>query len=148
MWYSVGITGASGIGHATSPDGTTWIKDPANPVIPGNSGEWDDIVFAPLVLYDGCFFQMFYSGCDDTGICQIGYARSLDGTTWTRRGVVLPIGSMGDFDSGIVSYPSVMLGVPYYRLFYTGALEDEPYHIGLAMALRLDKEIFLPSIIK
>ena len=99
MWYSVGITGASGIGHATSPDGTTWTKDPANPVIPGNSGEWDDIVFAPFVLYDGCFFQMFYSACDGNGICQIGYARSLDGTTWVKRGVVLPMGSAGDFDS-------------------------------------------------
>jgi predicted GH43/DUF377 family glycosyl hydrolase len=149
MWYSVGISGVSGIGHATSPDGTTWTKDPANPVIPGNSGGWDDIAFAPFVLYDGCFFQMFYSGCDSAGdICQVGYARSLDGTTWTRRGAVLPMGSGADFDSGLVGYPGVMLGIPYYRLFYTGALVDEPYHIGLAIALRLDKEIFLPAIIK
>ena len=56
---------------------------------------------------------------------------------WVQRAILI---------LGIVSYPSVMLGVPYYRLFYTGALEDEPYHIGLAMALRLDKEIFLPHL--
>ncbi len=146
MWYSVGITGASGIGHATSPDGTTWTKDPANPVIPGGSGGWDDIIYAPFVLNDGCFLQMFYSGCDGLGICQIGYARSLDGTTWSKQGAILPMGTGTDFDSGLVGYPSAMLGIPYYRLFYTGALEDEPYHIGLATALRLDKEIFLPAI--
>lgn len=147
MWYSVGISGASGIGHATSPDGTTWTKDPANPVLPGGSGAWDDIVYAPFVLYDGCFFQMFYSGCNNsTGICQIGYASSLDGTTWTRYGAVLPQGTGSDFDSGLVGYPSAMLGIPYYRLFYTGAREEEPYHIGLATALRLDKAIFLPLL--
>lgn len=149
MWYSSVITPAGGIGHATSTNGTDWTKDGGNPVIPGGSGGWDDTVFAPFVLYDGSMYQMWYTGCNAAGeACQIGYARSTNGSTWYKRGVVLTFGSAGAFDSGLVGYPSVMLGVPYYRMWYTGAGSDEIFRIGLAMAFRLDKENFVPVIKK
>ncbi len=34
MWYWLGgSSGRNRIGHATSPDGVTWTKDPLNPVL-------------------------------------------------------------------------------------------------------------------
>ena len=149
MWYSSPISPAGGIGHATSPDGINWTKDSGNPVIPGGSGTWDDTLFAPFVLYDGSLFQMWYTGCNPTlDICQIDYARSVDGSTWSKRGVVLAMGSSGDFDSGLAGYPTVMMGVPYFRMWYTGSGSDELYRIGLATAVRFETELFLPIIKK
>ena len=149
LWYSSGLGSAGGIGHATSPDGTTWTKDAANPVLPAGSGSWDDVIFAPAVIYEDCKFQLFYTGCDSTqALCQIGFSTSLDGITWTKRGVVLAVGGAGAFDANLVGYPSVMLGVPYYRLWYTGTGADELYRIGLATALRLDKWLYLPAVLK
>jgi predicted GH43/DUF377 family glycosyl hydrolase len=149
MWYSSSISPTGGIGHATSPNGIIWTKDSGNPVIAGGSGAWDDILFAPFVLYDGSLFQMWNTGCNPTQeICQINYARSVDGSTWSKRGVVLTMGSSGDFDSGLAGYPTVMMGVPYFRMWYTGSGPDELYRIGLAIAVRLETELFLPIITK
>ena len=30
----------------------------------------------------------------------------------------LTMGSSGDFDSGLAGYPTVMMGVPYFRMWY------------------------------
>ena len=52
MWYS-GYDGSHfRIGHATSVDGITWIKDEQNPVINiGLTGSWEDThVTAPTVI--------------------------------------------------------------------------------------------------
>ncbi|MBE2236364.1 MAG: hypothetical protein IAE81_01150 [Caldilineaceae bacterium] len=53
MWYqgSNADKSITGIGHATSTDGITWTKDPANPLLLGSPlGEWDaERVFYPTV---------------------------------------------------------------------------------------------------
>jgi len=149
MWFSSSISPAGGIGHATSLDGINWSKDGGNPIIPGGRTTWDDTLFAPFVLFDGSMFQMWYTGCNSAqDICQIDYARSVDGSTWSKRGVVLTMGSSGDFDSGLAGYPTVMMGTPYFRMWYTGSGSDELYRIGLATAVRLETEMFLPFIKK
>ena len=70
------------IGHATSPDGISWVKD-AEPVLRnGIAGDWDDeAVWDPFVLYDDSsgrgVFKMWYGG-QAAGFVNIqwGYATS------------------------------------------------------------------------
>jgi hypothetical protein len=70
------------IGHATSPDGSDWTRDPANPiVVRGGVGEWDnDSVAFPAVIHDGTEFRMWYTGERDVDdfVWTIGYAESDD----------------------------------------------------------------------
>lgn len=150
MWYSVGLTSSGGIGHATSTDGMVWVKDPANPVISAGGTGWDAIVIAPSVSHDNCLFQMVYTGCKNAlgEDCQIGYARSADGTTWQKLGKVIPLGSGSAFDSALAGYPSIMIGEPYIRLWYSGEGADGFKQIGFASALNLDKKFFMPVINK
>lgn len=68
-------TGGISIGHATSPDGLTWTKDPSNPVLTaGSAGNWDNPrVDCPTVIFDGDTFHMWYAG-GDLFQWKIGYA--------------------------------------------------------------------------
>ena len=89
----------SGIGYATSPDGITWTKSGTAAVLPYLGYGWDSTPYHPSVIYDGKGYHMWYSGCNYSGSdCQIGYATSPDGATWTRRQMVLPLGATGAFD--------------------------------------------------
>ena len=108
MWYAGNYHAGWGdweIGHATSPDGITWTKNTANPVLQrGTSGSWEDLsVSAPWVIYNGLSYQMWYGGADGTNI-RIGYATSPDGVTWTKYGgnPVLDLGPSGEWDDHFV----------------------------------------------
>ncbi len=84
LYYNNGPEGGA-IGLATSPDGLTWTRHPANPVLtPGNPGEWDGArLEAPFVLREGpTSYKMWYSGFDS---CAIGLATSMDGVTWVKH---------------------------------------------------------------
>lgn len=147
MWYSTVLTPLGGIGLATSTDGITWNRYAGNPVISGGSGGWDDTVFAPYVIFDGCWYHMWYSGANTGGevIYQIGYARSPDGMRWEKLGVVLPNGSGSDFDAGAAYYPTLMMGHPFFRLWYTGGGADGVDRIGFAMAFNFNNTVYLPA---
>lgn len=91
LWYGGG-DGAStqGIGHATSPDGITWTRDPANPLLDlgcpsppsgrGCAGSWNETRnYTPVVLVwpGGCSAQtlkMWRTGADGSGTKSIGFA--------------------------------------------------------------------------
>ncbi len=64
------------IGHATSTDGSTWIKDEDNPVYgPSAPGNWDSMWTAdPEVLFDGDLYRLWYTGGVTWTGLQIGYA--------------------------------------------------------------------------
>lgn len=87
MWYSgyrdpLGPTTPISIGLATSPDGITWTRYAANPVLtPGAAGSWDDLrVVAPDVVIepDGSLLMAAY-GMSKTDIIAgtIGFWRSV-----------------------------------------------------------------------
>jgi uncharacterized repeat protein (TIGR01451 family) len=90
LWYSGGSSAAhEGIGHATSPDGINWTKDPANPVLSINDGvPWRDVrTYTPSVLYSSTLFdghgdevhyKMWFSGRTNTPETNyaVGYATS------------------------------------------------------------------------
>jgi len=88
MWYNgYDIYGNMRIGYATSPDGLTWTKHPANPVLDaGAPGAWDEKLWeAPFVIRESSTsYKMWYGGLGPAGY-GIGYATSSDGITWTKH---------------------------------------------------------------
>ena len=88
MWYSGGEQyEPNAIGHATSPDGRTWTKHPANPVFgaePANKWEAHKVT-ACQVVRQGGWHYMLYIGFRDEHRAQIGLARSRDGLTGWQR---------------------------------------------------------------
>lgn len=88
MWYrGFDASNVKKIGYATSTDGVSWTKYGSNPVFQaGTAGQWDDgEMWAFCPLYDGSIFHAWYIGDDGSPTTQaIGYAYSLNGTTWVR----------------------------------------------------------------
>ena len=94
MWYagasgdnSIGTYYAHGIGHATSNDGLTWIKDPDNPAFHVTDGVgWRDVrSYTPCVIYDSnrfsghgdiCPYKIWFTGRTNSPSTNytIGYA--------------------------------------------------------------------------
>jgi predicted GH43/DUF377 family glycosyl hydrolase len=78
--YTDGIAMQRGnIGHATSANGTTWTRDPNNPILKYNTtaGQWDSwMVGGPTAVYVGTQLKLWYFGTpDNTGnVSAIGYA--------------------------------------------------------------------------
>jgi len=125
------------IGHATSPDGSDWTRDPANPVlVRGGAGEWDsDSIAFPAVIHDGTEFRMWYIGSDGE-VDAVGYATSPDGTTWTKHAAnpVMSAGPVGSFDDGSIWPGTVIFDGEKYRMWYTGErdVDDFVWTIGYA----------------
>jgi predicted GH43/DUF377 family glycosyl hydrolase len=129
MWYS----GHSGpvkryenyrIGHATSPDGISWEKDPANPVLDmGPEDAWDDaLIINPNVLHDGTKFHMWYAGWNGgPENVRIGHATSQDGVEWTKdpENPILTY-EAGKWDHNRVDLPFVVFDGTTYHLWYSG----------------------------
>ena len=116
------------IGHATSQDGITWIKDPNNPVMSmGPNGTWDDTwVAGAIVIHDGSEYHMWYTGWDGVGYTRIGHATSPDAMTWTKdeNNPVLT-SELGSWE-----YPSVNGGAAVYdgltyHMWYSGGFAAE-----------------------
>jgi predicted GH43/DUF377 family glycosyl hydrolase len=136
MFYSaVDDNDENRIGHATSPDGLVWTKDPANPVLDhGPGGSWDDQeTMHPFVLYEEPVFRMWYNGHD--GITQrILYATSPDGTNWTRFTAhpMLENGSAGTWDESELGPLCVLRINDTYHMWYTGWNQAFDIRIGYA----------------
>lgn len=144
MWYAgTNAWPAFSIGHATSSDGLTWTRDPANPVLVPSPGAFDDAtVYGPRVVHYGGAFHMWYSGGDGASdeVWEIGYASScdLDGSTWTKDpdNPVLTLGTAPAWDCGdSVDYCTVLHDGTDWRMWYSGASAKcggTDYKIGLA----------------
>lgn len=81
MWYS-GLNQSymnPGIGFATAPDGATWTKSSANPILrPGSPGSWDSagVEQPSIVTVNG--YMLYYDGFSN-GAWGIGLARAPQG---------------------------------------------------------------------
>jgi len=137
MWYNAwnGTAHQIRIGHATSPDGISWDRDPNNPVLSfGYSQDWDyPRVDGPSIIFDGNFYQMWYSGGNFFS-WKIGYAYSQDGSEWTKYdGNPVLSGTPGNWDSKWVGLSSVLDSANYmYKMWYSGGDADWDGHIGYA----------------
>jgi predicted GH43/DUF377 family glycosyl hydrolase len=86
---------------------------------------WEaQLVFRPIVIYNGSSFIMWYSGEDGSslGIDNIGVATSIDGVHWTRYSgnPVLRLGSSGTWDSCSVLDPWVISEGGGYKMWFVG----------------------------
>lgn len=72
--------------RATSFDGNNWVKNPSVPVlVPGQSGAWDETVFAGGIIKDANQYKLYYSGGRNySGPYQIGMATSDDAVQFTK----------------------------------------------------------------
>lgn len=118
MYYH---SGYGNIGHATSADGKTWVKDAANnPVLDVSVGEWDsDAVGVPMVWKEGSIWYMLYRGQPAlTGGDATGLATSADGITWTKS-ASNPVlqGEADKWDTGAETWGVIKRGSIYY-LYY------------------------------
>ena len=132
MWYvcsNANIpSGESGeaICYATSNDGMSWVKG-SSPVLQAREiSAWEaGFLYSPTVIYDGSVYGMWYSGCNSTSssaLCQIGYATSKDGITWTRdpNNPILSLGPSGAWDAGGVENQCVVQYNGGFLLYYDG----------------------------
>ena len=89
MWYTgkdvTEESSVSMIGHATSNDGITWIRNPL-PVLAATYSWEHDSVMCPFVLYDERkrIYRMWYSAGDSYEPLAIGHAISCDGIHWNK----------------------------------------------------------------
>ena len=88
MWYGGSSAGICQIGHATSADGTDWVRD-GTPVLSIENIPWESAcIDTPRVaVVEGRYF-MYYTGgplsITDFRSWAIGLATSADGIGWTR----------------------------------------------------------------
>jgi hypothetical protein len=128
MWYESGEPRQ--LGYATSPNGVTWAKHQANPVLrPGPDGFDSIFVGHGAVLHEG-IYKLWYHAQGNEGAI-IAYATSPDGVDWTKQGVVLRSES-GNWDEGAVWGPSVLRYNGLYWMWYAGAGPNALPAIGLA----------------
>ncbi len=129
------------LGHATSPDGTSWTKDPANPVVsytddPNNWGFY--MAAEPAVIYDNGTFYLYYVSAKSRGggytgdlaaIQGICLAESPDGSAFTFQQAVLTQSENYPVDENYVGYstPFVMKDSEgKFHLFYDVAAYPNP----------------------
>jgi uncharacterized repeat protein (TIGR01451 family) len=157
LWY----TGSDGmtqrIGHTASSDGINWTKDPVNPVLEvGSPGAWDWLhVYGPSVVKVGAEYKLWYSGQTLPAAWQVGYARSSDGSAWTREKMLISEGLPGTFDAASADYPSVLVDGDKYRVWYSGLNNSGDHTIGYATAkvcrgagAPSGRPIYLPLVVK
>ena len=120
------------IGHATSSDGKSWVKDSTNnPILSPSVSGWDsDSIGASIVWKEGSTWHMLYRGVEANGKYRVGYATSSDGINWTRwngnncsdttgDGCVLNTGDTGTWDEGDIEpgFGVIKVGSTYYLTY-------------------------------
>ncbi|NIM94974.1 MAG: DUF11 domain-containing protein [Anaerolineales bacterium] len=154
MWYT-GYDGMTArIGHAISSDGLVWEKDHTNPIMDlGEPSSWDWLnVYGPEVVHHKDTYLLWYSGETLPRAWQTGYATSLNAVDWTHRGMVVPEGGEGSFDSDGADYASVLSDEGEFDIWYAGH-DGSQYAIGHATADICgggvpDNPIYLPLVLK
>jgi len=129
MYYAGrNVAGVVQIGVAYSSDGSSWNRNPLNPILKPGPAAWDaSWVHAPCVLYDPSWpssqrWKMWYIGFDSGFAARIGYATSSDGVIWTKyaSNPVVDLGPSGAWDSAGVGDPTVLFDGSTYHMWFMG----------------------------
>ncbi|UCG37889.1 MAG: hypothetical protein JSV00_06715 [bacterium] len=132
MYYTAVETDLSGalyVGHAVSPDGIVWTKDPANPVLAptGDPNDWNGAQVAePGAAVFGSQIYLYFTavglraGPGPTARMTIGLAVSNDGSVFGSGIQVLEQGTHHPASEDYVGYstPSAMVMDGRLHLFY------------------------------
>lgn len=135
------------IGYATSSDGFTWTKNPANPILTPESIIFEDYVstvgasphsiFAGSVFVEDNLWVMYFGVLKGPGLftgASIARATAPSPTgPWTAepRLSIVP-GSQRQWDSGFVGSPEVMATAEGYAMYYFGGGTSPVIAVGLA----------------
>ncbi len=144
MWFkgysTSDLNGPGALGHATSADGISWIKDSQNPVLePGINGEWDDVwLGCPSVLFDGSIYHMWYNAWNVNlpDVVRIGHATTLHpDSTWIKdsNNPVLDRGSSNSWDYPRADEPNVIYDGTIFHMWYLGGILF-PSRVGYAIS--------------
>jgi predicted GH43/DUF377 family glycosyl hydrolase len=119
-----------GIGHATSADLITWVRDAGNnPILSPAGGGWEnEDVTTPSIAYFNSKYNLFYAGYDGSGAPfphLIGYATSPGLTGFTRNpsNFVLEPEGVGWEESAITA-PSIFQENGNVHIYYSGNNSD------------------------
>jgi hypothetical protein len=117
MWYfGCDTSYYCQVAYATSSDGRSWSK--FGPVLSPTMPQEGSVVAYPDVHRVDGSYRMWYGGSDGSRY-RIFAADSWNGLNWTKRGVVLDVGSPGSEDAGGVYFPRVLYDGITYRMWYT-----------------------------
>ncbi len=126
------------LGVAMSPDGITWTKLRANPILElGAFGDFDERGLGEPAVWDAHgFYWMLYTGRDRREYRRLGMARSRDGVHWEKLRDFLIAGDQ-PWDSKVVCDPTVIVDGDTVRVWFAGgdvASPDQDLHgqIGVA----------------
>lgn len=141
MWYSSLQGGTWTISLATSTDGISWTKSPANPVIKPDTTNpviCEKGAHDPEVLWNPNLnkFQLWYVvNCEPqpTGVARywVKYGQSTDGINWTIQQTPVLSPTLSWEQEGI-SFPTVGLDNNVYKIWYSGRDSSGNWRIGYA----------------
>lgn len=115
------------LGHATSNDGLTWVRDPANPL---RTGSWVEDVC--ILKHDGTYFMVAEGKGDIAHMLT-----SKDGVKWDEQGPLDIRKADGTpIDAGPRGTPTLYLDGDLWNLFY------ERYDQGVWLARSKDRKVW------
>jgi hypothetical protein len=123
------------IGRAVAQDDGTFAVDPPRAVIEPGEAFDNTSVAQPHVVRTRGEYWMLYGGYDTSatspGPYRIGAASSVDGISWTKKGVVLDLSPNGT-DAWSTRDPSLVASKAGWLMFYAGLGDDGRYRIHRA----------------
>jgi predicted GH43/DUF377 family glycosyl hydrolase len=136
LWYTGQAKDRSWIGYATSPDGVTWKRMSAKPVLSPEK-PWEKVaVMCPHVLWDEQLklLRMWYSGGEQYEPDAIGYATSPDGLAWTRHegNPIFKFDPSAEWEKHKVTACQVVRQGDWHVMFYIGFRDEHHTQIGVA----------------
>ena len=147
MWYCGGSgagtdTTTGKLGHATSPNGWTWTKDPANPILAPQAGEQGYIMGCALKDPAGLwrlFYQAYATGAATSVVCEL---TSPDAATWTRLGtIVTPRTAAVQAATGNIGLGALSVAVANSSVFAIG----EPIYVEDTISWEVNRVAAIPN---
>ena len=136
LWYTGQARGHSWIGYATSPDGKTWKRMSAKPVL-SSEKPWEKVaLMCPHVIWDAQarLFRLWYSGGEQYEPNAIGYAASPDGLVWTKHATnpIFAADPASAWERHKVTACQVVRQGEWHLMFYIGFSDEDHARIGIA----------------
>lgn len=139
MWFGGFNATSSATGFATSEDGVTWTRHPANPILrPGLPGLWDDrgASVAGIARRSGMYSMLYRGNNFSSPAVAIGLAISPDGITWEKHpsNPVLRPGAASEWDGSQLTGASLEVTQSGFVFWYAGSPGSSNWQIGRATA--------------
>jgi len=118
--------GVQRLGLARSEDGVRWQRSHLNPLLePGGRGDFDELGLGePAVVRTTDGWRMLYTGRDEQERRRMGWAHSVDGLRWEKRGPVHAGGA--EWNGAVVCDTTFLIDEDQLRVWYGGGSWPSP----------------------